>query len=338
MPEAAHVHHQEESGHNHEHGATGAAKNQRALTIALGLTGAFVLVEATGGLLTGSLALLADAGHTLTDVLGLGMALTAIWLAKRPATLARTYGLYRAEMLAALLNSLLPFGIAAFILYEAWQRFRTPHPVQSLPMLAVALVGLLVNLIGVRLLHHGAGESLNVRGAFLEALADLLGATGVLVAALVMLLTGWRLIDPLVSVAIGLFILPRAWQLLVRVLDVLLEGTPRDLDLTALNVALRAVPGVVGVHDMHVWTITSGFVAMSGHVEVDERDNGEALQDLQSILRNQFGIEHATLQLERAGHAGDGMYCTIDPRCVPSIQCQPMSGITEPKPLTRLQE
>lgn len=310
------------------HALTGsaAAKNQRALALVLGLTGAFVLVEVVGGLLSGSLALVADAGHTFTDVLGMSTALAAIWLARRPASASWTYGLYRAEMLAALLNSLLPFGIAAFILYEAWQRFRTPHAVQSLPMLGVALLGLAVNLVGVRLLQQGAGESLNIRGAFLEALADLLGAAAVLLAALVILVTGWRLIDPLISVAIGLFILPRAWHLLRSVLKVLLEGTPPSVDMRALEAALKAVDGVVEVHELHVWTITSGFVAMSGHVEVDQRDSSEVLHDLQSGLRRQFGIEHATLQIERAGHTGDGVCCTIDPRCAPATQARPVGA------------
>lgn len=310
--------------HEHDAHASAAARNQRALSTALTLTAAFVVVELIGGLLTGSLALVADAGHTFTDVLGLSMAVVAIRLARRPATAARTYGLYRAEMLAALFNSLLPFGIAAAILYEAWQRFRAPSPVHSIPMLAVAVAGLLVNAIGVRLLHGGAEQSLNVRGAFLEALADLLGAAAVLAAALVILLTGWRAIDPLVSILIGLFILPRAWQLLRRVLDVLLEGTPSGLETFELQRALRSVEGVVEVHDLHVWTITSGFIALSAHVEVTERGYDEVLHELQAVLRNRFQIEHATLQIESVNHAGDGVCCTIDPRCTPAISYQPI--------------
>ncbi len=318
-PAGAHAHQ-----HEHDVHASAAAKNQRALSTALTLTGAFVAVELAGGLLTGSLALVADAGHTLTDVLGLGMAVVAIGLARRPATAARTYGLYRAEMLAALFNSLLPFAIAGVILYEAWQRFRAPSAVHSAPMLAVAAAGLIVNLIGVRLLHGGAEESLNVRGAFLEALADLLGAAAVLIAALVILLTGWRLIDPIVSVLIGLFILPRAWQLLRRVLDVLLEGTPSGVQVAELQSAMRAVDGVVEVHDLHIWTITSGFVALSAHVEVSGRGFDGVLHDLQALLRTRFKIEHATLQIESENHAGDGVCCTIDPRCMPAVSCQPL--------------
>lgn len=293
-----------------------AQQHRRSLVIVLGMTSAYVIAEVVGGLIAGSLALLADAGHTFTDVLGMALALAAIWFAQRPATPNRTYGFYRAEVLAALVNSIAPFGIAAYIFYEAMQRFRDPPHVESGLMLGVAAVGLVINLIGVRLLHGASGESLNMRGAFLEVLADLIGAVGVILAAVVLLLTGWRYADPLVSIGIALFILPRAWSLLKSVLDVLLEATPRGLDLGAVETAMRAVPGVAAVHDVHAWTITSGFTAMSAHVETADRRNSEILHDLQELLRSRFQIEHATLQVEAADHTGDRVCCQVDPRCL----------------------
>jgi cobalt-zinc-cadmium efflux system protein len=320
--------------HAHQHGSNAGA-HARGLALVLGLTAAFVVVELFGSLISGSLALLADAGHTLTDVLGMSMALGAIWIARRPATSSRTFGLYRAEILAALFNSLLPFGIAALILFEAWQRFRTPYHVQSLPMLAVALSGMAVNLSGVLILQHGAKESLNIRGAFLETVADLLGAGAVLLAAVVILLTGWRPIDPIVSAGIALFILPRAWTLFSSVLQVLLEGTPRDVDLGQVEQTLEQVPGVVEVHELHVWTITSGFVAMSAHIEAEDRPSSDVLHDLQAVLHEHFGIEHATLQIERADHIEDGVCCSADPRCLASAEHQHAPVILPGRPRRR---
>jgi cobalt-zinc-cadmium efflux system protein len=293
-----------------------AGHNQRRLLMVLALTTVYMLAEVLGGLFTNSLALLADAGHMLTDVLGLAMALFAIRFAQRPATAAKTYGFYRTEILAALANSMLLFGIAGYILYEAWQRFRAPPEVNSLPMLLVAIGGLVVNLIGAKVLHGASGDSLNVRGAFLEVLGDLLGSIGVIVAAGTIYLTGWWPADPLISVGIGLFILPRTWSLLKSALDVLLEATPATIDLHQIESTLRAVAGVDSVHDLHVWTITSGFIAMSGHVAASGRSSADVLHDARMILREQFGIEHATLQVEAADHADDGACCTMDPRCL----------------------
>ena len=293
-----------------------AGKSQRALLVVLGLTAAYTLAEVAGGLLTNSLALLADAGHMLTDVLGLAMALAAIRFAQRPATPAKTYGFYRAEILAALVNGVVLFGIAAYILYEAWRRFQRPAEVASLPMLAVAVGGLVVNLIGARLLHGGAGESLNVRGAFLEVLSDLAASLGVIAAAAIIAVTGWWQADPLISVGIGLFILPRTWRLLKGALDVLLEAAPAEMQVEQVQAAMEGVPGVRSVHDLHIWTITSGFVAMSGHVEAAGRRSAEVLHDLRVVLRDRFGIEHATLQVEQGEHADDGACCVTDPRCL----------------------
>lgn len=312
------------SGHSHSHGSVPhgpnqgsvAALHQTRLLIVFGLTTTYLLVEVVGGILTNSLALLADAGHMLTDVLGLAMALFAIRFAQRPATPAKTYGFYRAEILAALANGILLFGIAGYILYEAYERFRAPGEIESLPMLVVAVGGLVVNIIGAWLLMGGSGESLNMRGAFLEVISDLLGSLGVIVAAIVIYFTGWWQVDPLISVGIGLFILPRTWILLKGALDVLLEATPAHIDVHKLQAAMSQVPGVVSVHDLHVWTITSGFVTMSGHVAASGRAAGEVLHDEQALLKEQFEIEHATLQVESDDHADDGACCMVDPRCL----------------------
>jgi cobalt-zinc-cadmium efflux system protein len=283
----------------------------------LAITATYMVAQALGGWLTGSLALVADAGHMLTDVLGLVMALAAIRVAQRPATGRRTYGFYRTEILAAVANGLVLFGVAGVILVEAWHRLTqtVPPELHTGPMLAVAVGGLVVNLVGVRLLHSGAQESLNLRGAFLEALSDLLGSLGVVVAAIIIALTGWWQADPVVSILIGLFILPRTWNLLRSSLDVLLESTPHHIDVAAMERALASVPGVQSVHDLHVWTITSGFVAMSGHVLADSRRGSDVLHDLRLVLRDQFGIQHATLQVERTNHQDDGACCDIKVGC-----------------------
>jgi cobalt-zinc-cadmium efflux system protein len=301
-------------GMGHEHQPASGGAEGRLLAV-LGLTVAYLVVQVAGGLLTGSLALLADAGHMLTDAFGLGMAVAALRFARRPATSTNTYGFYRTEILAALANGVVLLLVAAFILVEAWSRLRDPSEVKALPMLVVALGGLGVTLIGVRLLHAGAAESLNVRGAFLEVLGDLFGAAGAVVAALVILATGWTLADPLVSALIGLLIIPRALGLLKNVIDVLLEAAPKNVDLHQLEEAIVSVPGVVSVHDLHVWTITSGFVAMSGHVQANGRGSADVLHDVRVMLHDRFGIEHVTLQVEAAGHDDAWACCTLDPRC-----------------------
>ena len=271
----------------------------------LALTGGYLLVELLGGALTGSLALLADAAHMGTDVFGLALALFAVWLGARAPTPGRTYGAARAEILAAAVNAAVLVAAAGAILHEAWRRLQAPPEVQSLPMLAVAAVGLAVNLVGVGLLRGGAGESLNVAGAFQEVLADLLGSLAALAAGATMLLTGWWYADPLCSVAVALLVLPRTWRLLREAVHVLLEGTPAGVDLAAVRAALRAVPGVRAVHDLHVWSITSGSAALSAHVLLDGDPGGAArarlLSALGALLRERFGLAHTTLQLEDPG-------------------------------------
>ena len=283
---------------SHHHAAE-AARSRRRLALVLGLTAAFAVLEFVVGLLSGSLALQADAAHMATDVAGLGLALGALWLASRPASPRATYGYYRLEILAALANALLLLAVAGYILFEAWERFREPPSVAVLPMALAALAGLAVNLVGMALLHSGSRASLNVRGAFLELASDAASSLAVLLAAVLTAVTGSAYADPLFAVLIGLFIVPRTWQLVRTAIDVLLEATPRRIDVGELEQGLLDVPGVRRVHDVHVWTISSGWDAMSGHVEVNaDRSCGPVLREMRRVLRDRFGIEHATIQVE----------------------------------------
>ena len=281
--------------------APGSASSQhtRRLVFALVLTGSFMIVEAVTGYLANSLALLADAGHMLTDVAGLSFALIAIWFAQRPATQGKTYGYYRVEILAALLNGILLLGVAGYILYEAYRRFSDPPEVSSVPLLVVASIGLVVNIVSAAILMSGAKESLNVRGAFLEVASDLLGSLGAIAAGLILLTTGWRYADPLFAAGVGLFILPRTFRLMKEAVDVLLEGTPRHLDFGKVAGAMTNVANVQSVHDLHIWSVTSGFVALSVHVDVSDRaDRQQVLVDLHRMLTERFDIDHVTLQVE----------------------------------------
>jgi cobalt-zinc-cadmium efflux system protein len=281
-------------GHSHDHHTS-----QRRLTAVLVLTAGFLGVEVVAGVLTGSLSLLADAGHMLTDVAGLVLALLAMKFAERPPSPRRTYGYQRVEILAALINAVLLLGVAGYILTEAWERFRDPHPIRSGAVLGVAATGLLVNLAGAVLLRKGAGASLNVRGAYNEVLADALSSIGVIAGAIVMGLTGWQRVDPLVAVGIALFVLPRTWSLLREALHVLLEGTPREVDLAALRTAMEEVPGVKTVHDLHVWTLTSGVHALSAHAILHEgATHAQVLGALRTRVTGGFPISHVTVQLE----------------------------------------
>lgn len=289
-------------GHGHSH--TPAGKNKRRLAIVLGLTTAYLIAEVVGGLLTHSLALLADAGHMLADVAGLGLALLAIQFAERPATPERTYGFYRVEILAALINAVVLIGISGYILYEAYQRFRNPHEVHSGAMLAVAAAGLVVNIVGIYLLRAASEESLNMKGAYFEVLSDMVTSIGVIVAAILMLTTGWYYADPIISAGIGLFILPRTWMLLKAAVGVLLEGTPADVNLATLRESIANVPGVASVHDLHVWCLTSGVNAMSVHaVLADHALHDEVLAAVQKRVNLDFKIAHATVQVECEGCA-----------------------------------
>ncbi len=289
-------------GHDHVHSAAG--KNKRRLAIVLGLTTLYLAAEVAGGLLTGSLALLADAGHMLTDVAGLGMALLAIRFAEKEATPEHTYGYYRVEILAALTNAVILVGISFYVLYEAYERFRNPPEVQSTAMLLVAVVGLAINVAGIFILRAGADESLNMKGAYFEVLSDLLTSVGVIVAGVVMLTTGWYYADPLISAGIGLFILPRTWMLMRDAVGVLLEGTPSDVNIAALRKGVEGVPGVAGVHDLHVWSLSSGVNAMSVHtVLAAGASHDEVLAAVRRHVTASFKISHVTVQVESEGCA-----------------------------------
>ena len=296
------------SGHTHAaplpKGATptAAGKHKRRLQGALGLTAGLMVVEGIGAWATGSLALLADAAHMLTDAGGLALALVAIQFSERPATPAKTYGYARTEVLAALANAVVLLLLAGYILLEAYHRFVDPPQITGWPMLAVASVGLVVNLISMRLLMAGAEESLNVKGAYLEVFSDTLGSIGVIVAAIVVLTTGWTVADAIIGAGIGLFIVPRTWALLKSAIHILMEGTPPDVDVTLLEARLMALPGVEAVHDLHVWTITSGLDAMSCHLVVDDTALYRAtLQAAHDMMRDEFGIKKTTIQIEPEG-------------------------------------
>jgi len=296
-----HDHAHGNGGHGHSH-AGARSLNRRRLALVLGLTSLFLVAEVVAGFLPGSLALLADAGHMLTDVAGLGLALFAMRFAERPATPERTYGFHRVEILAALANGVLLIGISGFVLVEAVERFRNPPVVASLPMLVVAAIGLGVNVASALILRSGAGESLNMRGAYVEVLSDALASVGVIVAGVVMLTTGWYYADPILSAAIGLFLLPRTWSLLREAVGVLLEGTPAGVNLTAVREALLGVPGVAGVHDLHVWTLTSGMNALSTHVVLGDGGRHDPVLDgIRRRLAEGFEIHHVTVQVEGSG-------------------------------------
>lgn len=290
----------------HAHGAVSASgRYKRPLLLALGLTSVFMVVEVVVGFAVGSLALVSDAGHMLTDVAGIGMALAAIQVAQTKRSASATYGLYRLEVLAALVNTLLLFAVAAYVLFEAWRRFQEPVDVPGVWLLAVASIGLAVNVVAFALLRRGAKESLNVRGAFLEVLSDLVGSIGVIVAGIVLIATGWTYVDPIVGVGIGLFILPRAYRLGREALRVLLQVAPAELDVAEVRSLLERVPGVAGIHDLHVWTLTSGVRVATGHLDlVEGAEPGEVLARAQTVLAEEVGIEHVTLQLEPAGYGG----------------------------------
>ncbi|MCU0919524.1 MAG: cation diffusion facilitator family transporter [Burkholderiaceae bacterium] len=294
------------TGHAHAIPETG---NEKMLWWALSLTTSFLVAEVAAGIVFGSLALLADAAHMFTDVAALAIALAAMRLARRPADAKRTYGYHRFEILAAAFNAVLLFGVAIYILYEAWRRFNAPAEVQALGMLIVAALGLLVNLASMRLLRAGKDSSLNVKGAYLEVWADMLGSIGVIVAALVIRFTGWTWVDTLVAVGIGLWVLPRTWLLLKESLNILLEGAPEGVDADDVTRTMLAVPGVTSVHDLHVWVLTSGKNALTAHVVHAEGAGGVPLiENIKQALADRFQVFHTTLQLELTAceHSSDG--------------------------------
>ncbi|WNG37390.1 cation transporter [Archangium minus] len=311
-----HAHEDECGGHGHAHGhgkpvrrSSSSLKEERRkdrtrLLFALALTGTIAVAEAVGGYITNSLALMSDAGHMLTDISALGLSLLALWFAGKPADLKKTYGYYRMEILSALLNGVLLLGITGVIVVEAWERFRAPAEVRLGPMAVVATIGLLANLGALGFLHQT--HSMNVRGAFLHVLGDALSSVGVLVGAAVMWLTGWYVIDPIISVVISVVIVVGALRLVRDAVDVLLEAVPSHVDMSVVKELLLKVQGVRDVHDLHVWTIASGMYALSAHLVVADPmvcNNDEILSAVKHELFDRFGIDHTTIQIESETYA-----------------------------------
>ncbi|WP_329302861.1 cation diffusion facilitator family transporter [Streptomyces sp. NBC_00659] len=298
--------------HGHAHGAprsgTATAAYRGRLRVALAITLTVMVVEIFGGILADSLALVADAAHMATDALGLGMALLAIHFAARPPSEKRTFGYARAEILAALANCLLLLVVGGYVLVEAVQRFITPADTHGGLTIAFGVFGLVANTVSLTLLMRGQKDSLNVRGAFLEVAADALGSVAVIVAAVVIMTTGWQAADPIASIAIALMIVPRTWKLLQETLDVLLEAAPKGVDMADVRAHILALDGVEDIHDLHAWTITSGMPVLSAHVVVSSDvlnaiGHEKMLHELQGCLGVHFDVEHCTFQLEPSGHA-----------------------------------
>lgn len=285
----------------HAHSSDSAAANKKSLRLALALTAAAMLVEVAGGFLSGSLALLADAAHMLTDAAALGFSLFAFWLSERPRTARRTFGWRRFEIFAAFFNGLALWIVAGFIAFEALKRLKSPSGIRSGLMLVVALFGLLINAGVAAMLYHRRTQSLNIRGSFLHVLADGLGSVGVLIAAVLIRLTGSLAWDPAVSVVVCLLILWSSGRLVFESFHILMEGAPRDLDIEEVRRTLAAIPGVLEVHDLHVWTITSEFVSLSAHLKVEkDREAKQVLRQAKNALSETFKVSHTTLQLEYA--------------------------------------
>jgi cobalt-zinc-cadmium efflux system protein len=307
--------HEHSYGHSHGHGGHSHGEgghdhgqaSRRALAIVFALISTFMVVEVIGGLLTGSLALLADAGHMLSDSASLGLAFFAAWLAGKPPTPNRSFGYKRAEILAALANGVTLVAISIWIFVEAYRRLQEPPEILGGWMLAVATLGLVVNLVGALILSRSEGESLNVEGALRHVLADVAGSVGAMVAAGIIILTGWRYADPLISVLIGVLVLGSSWKLLRDSVNILLEQAPRELDGNSVGNKMVGVEGVEDVHDLHIWTITSGFPALSAHVLVgNDEDCHERRRELERAIYREFGIEHTTLQVDHVGdHAAE---------------------------------
>lgn len=287
-----------EDGHEHHHHHRPGA-DRRRLRLVLALTAVYLLAEAIGGFLTNSLALLSDAGHMLTDVAALILALLALWFSSRPVTLEKTYGYYRMEILAALANGVALILISIAIIYEAVSRIKLPEPVKGLEMMLIAIGGLVVNVVSALILHSAAEDNMNMRGAFLHVISDALGSVGAIVAGFFILKWGWTLADPIISIAMALLIVYGSWRLIRDSVNVLLEGTPSHINVRAVIDAMHEVAGVEDVHDLHVWTIKSGMDALSAHVNITrDAPHRGVLEKLQQQLRSKFGISHVTLQLE----------------------------------------
>ncbi len=281
-------------GHDHA-----AGKSEKALWLALGLTSSILIAETIGGIVTGSLALISDAAHMLTDAAALAIALAAIRIGRRAADGKRSFGYYRFEILAAAFNAMMLFGVALYVVYEAYQRLGTVPEIESTSMLAFASVGLVANIISIRVLSGGKDDSLNVKGAYLEVWSDLLGSIGVIAGALIIRYTGWAWVDSAVAVAIGIWVLPRTWTLLKSSVNILLEGVPEEIDLPDLKQALAGLPSVQSFHDLHVWAVTTGKTSLTVHVvHAASTPPASVLKEINAMLSTQFGITHVTVQCE----------------------------------------
>jgi cobalt-zinc-cadmium efflux system protein len=295
-----------EHSHTHDHGGSHAGHdhtagaNEKSLKIALGLTSVFLLVEFIGGIMTESLALISDAAHMLTDVAALAIALVAIRIGRRAADTRRTFGYARFEILAAAFNAMLLFGVAVFVVIEAYRRLKQPPDIQPVGMLTIAVIGLVVNIISMKVLASGRNESLNVKGAYLEVWSDMLGSLGVILGAVIIKFTGYDWVDSVVAILIGLWVLPRTWILLKSSVNILLEGVPEEIDLDAVRKTLLEAPGVKSIHDLHVWALTSGKVSLTAHVVNEPSVNPETsvLPRIREELAEHFGITHVTVQCE----------------------------------------
>lgn len=302
------------STHDHGHDNSSFGQNRTALTLALSITSLMMVVEFIGGWISGSLALMSDAGHMLTDTAALGLALFALWFSRRPATAKNTYGFYRVEILAALLNGSLLIVIAGYIFYEAVQRFISPTEVIGSLMLTVAVIGLIANLVGAWILSRGSKENLNVKAALWHVLSDAISSVGVIAGGLIIILTGYTVVDPIIGFLIGLIILRGAWRVVREAVDILLEATPRNIDHEEVIKVLKKVKGIRDIHDLHIWSITSGLIAMSAHVLIEDTlvsECGDVSKTLKKLLKGQFGISHATLEFE-CENCPEGLVCRID--------------------------
>ncbi|MFN8552321.1 MAG: cation diffusion facilitator family transporter [Candidatus Obscuribacterales bacterium] len=309
-------------GHGHSHGAGHSHgvghshhdlrnESKKGMLTVLALTGTYMVIECVTGYFTGSLAMFADAGHMLSDVAALVLSLLAVWFASKPATPGKTYGYYRSEILAGFFNALALVVLSLVVLYEAYRRLSSPPEVHGIPVLVVAAIGLLMQLVSLKMLKKSADASINTRAAYLEILGDSLASVGVIISSLIIIFTRWYLADPIISGIIGLAILPRTWLLLSECINILMEGTPGHIDLSSLREAITAVPGVQGIHDMHVWTITSGLDAMSGHIIIDSTAPAEeVLTNVTKILNEDFDLHHTTIQVEQLACKGTGESCS----------------------------
>jgi cobalt-zinc-cadmium efflux system protein len=285
----------------HDHLINKRTKSKSRMLLVLAIICSFMVVEVITAVFSHSLALWADAGHMLTDVGALLLGLLAIWFASKPATAEKTYGYYRSEILAGFVNAFALVGISLFIIFEAYQRLKNPPEVHAVPIFCVALLGLIVNVVSLRILSESKTDCINTRAAYLEILGDSMISGGVMVSSLIIYFTHWYAADPIVSGLIGFMILPRTWLLLSECTNILMEGTPGRIDLSALRKAMLAVPGVIEVHDIHVWTITSGLDSMSGHVRIDPKAQAEQVLDgVTKVLKDDFELHHTTIQVEQA--------------------------------------